>query len=144
MLQIDVVRILVSKDLEELHFYHILHLIIVVRTKNFWSHNLPFGNHSPYMYLFLNKLLYLLDLILLDIKLPKVSGLEVLQRIRAHESTRYLPVVILTSSDEDEDIKDCYRFGCNSYIRKPVDFEEFSECVGQLGLYWLGINRKIG
>ncbi len=81
------------------------------------------------------------DLILLDIKLPKISGIEVLQRIRDHESTRYLPVVVLTSSDEDKDIVDCYRFGCNSYIRKPVDFEEFAECVGQLGLYWLGINR---
>jgi two-component system response regulator len=79
--------------------------------------------------------------VLLDLKLPKVNGLEVLQRIRADERTRMLPVVILTSSDEERDIIKGYSLGANSYVRKPVDFVEFTEAAKQLGLYWLLINR---
>jgi two-component system response regulator len=79
--------------------------------------------------------------VLLDLKLPKLDGIEVLKRIRADERTRLLPVVILTSSREEQDIIDGYRFGCNSYVRKPVDFDQFLEAARQLGLYWLLLNE---
>ena len=79
--------------------------------------------------------------ILLDLKLPKMSGLEVLQRIRADSRTAMLPVVILTSSKEDRDLIEGYRLGANSYVRKPVDFTEFLEATRQLGLYWLVLNQ---
>ena len=80
-------------------------------------------------------------IVLLDLKLPKVNGLEVLQRIRSDERTRLLPVVILTSSDEEHDLIDGYSLGANSYVRKPVDFVEFNQAAKQLGLYWLLVNR---
>jgi two-component system response regulator len=78
---------------------------------------------------------------LLDLNLPKISGLDVLRRLRADERTRLLPVVILTSSREEQDLIEGYRLGANSYVRKPVDFGEFLEATRQLGLYWLMLNE---
>ncbi len=91
---------------------------------------------------------YLLDsskqlpaVILLDLKLPKISGLEVLRQVRATARTQFVPVVILTSSNEDADLIAGYKGGCNSYIRKPVDFDQFVEAARTLGLYWLVLNE---
>jgi two-component system, response regulator len=93
---------------------------------------LPDGEHPPRPVL-----------ILLDINLPKVSGLEVLRRIRTDDRTRYLPVVVLSTSSEDRDIVESYDLGANSYVRKPVVFNEFVDAVRVLGLYWLLVNQSV-
>jgi two-component system response regulator len=82
------------------------------------------------------------QVILLDLNLPKLSGLDVLRRIRAGKTTRFLPVVVLTSSREDEDIINSYSLGANAYVRKPVDFGQFTEAVKTLGLFWLVLNEQ--
>jgi two-component system response regulator len=82
-------------------------------------------------------------LVILDLKLPKIDGFQVLARIRASDRTRTLPVVILTSSDVDEDVARSYALGVNSYVRKPVEFSEFAAAVRQLGLYWMLLNQQV-
>jgi CheY-like chemotaxis protein len=81
------------------------------------------------------------QLVLLDLKMPKMDGLEVLQRLRADQRTKLLPVVVLTTSSEDRDRIESYKLGANSYVRKPVDFDQFVDAVRQLGLYWLVLNE---
>ncbi len=81
------------------------------------------------------------QIVLLDLKLPKIDGLEVLRRVRADPRTRRQPIVVLTSSKEDKDLVESYDLGANSYVRKPVDFNQFVDAVSQLGLYWLVINQ---
>ena len=82
-------------------------------------------------------------LVLLDIKLPKLSGLDVLKSIRANQATKSLPVIMLTTSDHQEDIFRAYDLGTNSYIRKPIEFDKFVDAVGQIGLYWLELNEPL-
>ena len=82
------------------------------------------------------------QVVLLDLNLPRIDGLEVLQRVRAHPRTKLLPVVILTSSTEEQDLVSGYSLGANSYVQKPVDFEQFADSVKQLGLYWLLLNQR--
>jgi CheY-like chemotaxis protein len=82
------------------------------------------------------------SVVLLDLKLPRIDGLEVLCRVRSDPRTQFLPVVVLTTSSEEGDILDSYSLGCNSYIRKPVDFLQFSEAIRQLGMYWLLMNES--
>ncbi|MBL1176825.1 response regulator [Pantanalinema sp. GBBB05] len=79
--------------------------------------------------------------VLLDLQLPRINGIEVLQRLRADDRTRFLPVVVFTSSNEQRDFVDSYSYGCNSYICKPIDFIQFSAAVRQLGMYWLLLNE---
>lgn len=79
--------------------------------------------------------------VLLDLRLPRLSGIDVLRRIKTDERTKRIPVVVLTSSKEDIDVKECYRLGVNSYISKPVSFDNFARVVGDLGMYWLLINK---
>lgn len=81
-------------------------------------------------------------LVLLDLKLPKLDGLEVLREARAHDRTRGVPIIVLTSSREETDIRRAYTYGANSYFRKPVDFAEFVTAVGHLGRYWLELNER--
>lgn len=83
------------------------------------------------------------DLILLDLKLPKINGLEVLKRMRAEKRTKYVPVVVLTSSTEEQDIISSYDLGANGFVQKPIDFNEFVEVANQLGVYWMGVNRAV-
>jgi two-component system response regulator len=80
--------------------------------------------------------------ILLDLKMPKINGIEVLQRIRSDNRTKTVPVVVLTSSKEDPDIKKCYELGVNSYVVKPVEFDEFQKAISDLGMYWLIVNQQ--
>lgn len=81
-------------------------------------------------------------MMLLDLKLPKVTGIDVLERVRADARTRHLPVIVLTSSDEERDILACYERGANSFVRKPVDYARFMDAAKQLGLYWLVLNQQ--
>jgi two-component system response regulator len=80
-------------------------------------------------------------LVLLDLRMPKIDGLEVLQKIKSDERTKKIPVVVLTSSKEDEDIVESYKLGVNSYVSKPVEFDEFTKAVSTLGLYWILLNK---
>jgi len=79
--------------------------------------------------------------ILLDLKMPRVNGIEVLRRVKSDERTKLIPVVVLTSSKEDVDLDECYRLGVNSYVSKPVEFDDFAKVVSELGMYWLLINQ---
>ena len=87
------------------------------------------------------KTIHIPKVILLDLKMPKVNGIEVLQRLKANELTKKIPVVVLTSSKEDPDIQTCYALGVNSYVVKPVGFDEFVKAVSDLGLYWMILNQ---
>jgi two-component system response regulator len=84
-----------------------------------------------------------LKIILLDLKLPKVSGLEVLQQLKADARTKTIPVAVLTSSSEDQDIQECYKLGVNSYVVKPVEFDAFAKTVADMGFYWLLVNKPV-
>jgi two-component system response regulator len=81
-------------------------------------------------------------LILLDLKMPKLNGIEVIQQLKSNDQTRFIPIAVFTSSQEDPDMKECYRLGVNSYIVKPLDFEQFAKTVREVGLYWLVTNSR--
>ena len=83
------------------------------------------------------------QLVLLDLKLPKINGHEVLKRMRADRRTKYIPVVVLTSSNEEQDVISSYDMGANAFVQKPIDFNEFVEAANQLGVFWLGVNRSV-
>ena len=83
------------------------------------------------------------QVVLLDLKLPKISGLEVLRKLRENPRTKYLPVVVFTSSKEEQDIVDSYKLGANAYVRKPIDFSQFSKAVEQLGIFWVLLNESV-
>lgn len=82
------------------------------------------------------------QIVILDLKLPKVDGIEVLKAIRSNEATKYIPIVVLTSSNQEKDIVESYRLGVNAYVQKPIDFEEFSKAVKHLGMFWLLLNQS--
>ncbi|MCX8497241.1 MAG: response regulator [Akkermansiaceae bacterium] len=86
--------------------------------------------------------LHLPKVVLLDLKLPKVNGLEVLRQLKAKEATKIIPIVMLSSSQEESDLNDAYKMGANSYIVKPVEFDNFSEAISHMGLYWLVLNKR--
>ena len=109
----------------------IVHAKDGVEAINYFDGKGAFANREPVMP----------EVMLLDLKLPRLSGLEVLKKLRARNDTRLLPIVILTSSKEDRDLVASYEFGANSFVSKPVDFMKFAEAVQQLGLYWLLLNR---
>jgi two-component system response regulator len=119
----------VALTLRAFEKYHIANQIVVAR-----------DGEEALEYLFFSKRIQP-QVVLLDLKVPKYDGLEILRRIRADERTKLLPVVILTSSEQDEDLMGSYRAGANSYVRKPVDFVEFTEAARQLGLYWMVLNN---
>jgi two-component system response regulator len=121
----------VALTLRAFEKYHIANQIVVAR-----------DGEEAIEYLFSsNGKRILPQVVLLDLKVPKYDGLEILRRIRADERTNLLPVVILTSSEQDDDLMGSYRAGANSYVRKPVDFVEFTEAARQLGLYWMVLNN---
>ena len=92
-------------------------------------------------YLFSNELATIPKVILLDLKMPKVDGIEVLRKLKGDERTRVIPVVVLTSSKEDRDVLEAYQLGVNAYIVKPVDFDKFVKAIGEIGLFWLLLNQ---
>ena len=111
---------------------HIVHLKDGAEALDYIFHegeyaNLPIDSHPK--------------VILLDIKMPKVNGIEVLRRVKADERTKEIPVVIFTSSDEDPDVEECYKVGVNSYVVKPLDFDQFKKVINDIGLYWVVLNR---
>ncbi|MEI8130881.1 MAG: response regulator [Leptolinea sp.] len=122
--------------LRALKLNHVLNKVIVVHDGEEALEYLYGAGKSPAQFI-----TDLPQVMLLDLKLPKLSGLDVLKQVRADPRTELLPVVILTSSNEDEDILSCYRSGANSYVRKPVEFERFADAVKQLGCYWLLVNQ---
>lgn len=119
-------------------------LIVRALKKNNFEYNLAHSGDGEeacdYLYTGKNTNAKMPDLIILDLKLPKIDGLELLKIIRSFDSTKFIPVVVLTSSIEQKDLTESYRYGANSYIRKPVNFDEFIELISNLCSYWLWLN----
>jgi len=141
-IEVDILLVEDSQDdidlaLHTLRREHLANHIFVVRdgeeALDFLFCSGPYGDRNP---------AHMPKLVLLDLKLPKLDGMEVLQRLRADPRTRTLPVVIMTSSKEERDVANGYNLGVNSYIQKPVDFDEFRQTVKTIGLYWLLINQR--